>query len=121
MDAMLKLAKESNWRIANSAINFITVILLDRSKLLPIDIFRLLMDKMNDDHPQLRSTVQARFSSYLRLFSNLGFARTYDELMLREWRFPNDVIVRPFEHANFTEKYVEALNSPPSKEYVLSF
>lgn len=63
MDAMLKLAKESSWRLAHSVINFMCLVLLDKSQLVPIDLFKVLMEKMNDDHPQLRSTAQARFAT----------------------------------------------------------
>jgi hypothetical protein len=44
----------------------------------------------------------------------MGFARTEEELWLRDTHFPNEVIVRPFDHENFTESYIAELNTPPN-------
>jgi hypothetical protein len=43
----------------------------------------------------------------------MGFARTEEELWLRDTHFPNEVIVRPLDRENFTESYIAELNTPP--------
>ena len=101
--------------------------LVDRTKLLPSEVVSLFMDVMNDPHPQMRSTVQGRMMlvcsfgvtfnfQYLRLLSNMGFARNVEELHLRETHFPNEVIVYPSKHEHFTETYIAELNTPPYSE-----
>jgi len=52
---------------------------------------------------------------------NKGWARSEEELWLRDTHFPNEVIIRPSEIPNFSQKYVEALNTAPGPEYPHSF
>jgi len=47
----------------------------------------------------------------------MGFARTKEELLLRDTHFPNEVIVKPLDTPNFTEQYIKALNTPPDSKY----
>ena len=51
----------------------------------------------------------------------MGFARTEDDLYLRDTHFPNEVIVRPLETPNFTQFYISELNRPPTREYSPKF
>lgn len=46
----------------------------------------------------------------------MGFARSEEDLHLRETHFPHEVIVRPSEHEHFTETYIAELNSPPNSK-----
>jgi len=39
---------------------YLGVTLVDRTQVLPNDVVALFMDKMNDPHPQMRSTAQGR-------------------------------------------------------------
>lgn len=48
--------------------------------------------------------------------SNLGWARSEEELWLRDTHFPNEVIVKPSEIPDFSAKYIEDLNTPPEPE-----
>lgn len=102
--------------------------LTDRTKLFPTDVVALFMDKMNDPHPSMRNTAQARtmlvrpqlnLTQYFRLLSNIGWARTVDDLHLRDTHFPNEVIVRPSERPHFTDLYINNINKPPNEKYVL--
>lgn len=52
--------RNSKWRLAVNVAGFLGVILIDRTKLLPDQVVALFMDKMNDPHPQMRTTAQAR-------------------------------------------------------------
>jgi hypothetical protein len=52
--------RNSKWRLAVNVAGFLGVILIDRTKLLPDQVVALFMDKMNDRHPQMRTTAQAR-------------------------------------------------------------
>lgn len=53
--------------------------------------------------------------------SNKGFARTENDLWLRDTRFPNEAIVKPSESEDFTNVYIKELNLPPNKEYNIPF
>ena len=44
----------------------------------------------------------------------MGFARSEEDLWLRETHFPNEVVVRPLEKQNFAKLYITELNTPPS-------
>jgi len=47
----------------------------------------------------------------------MGWAKSKEDLWLRDTHFPNEVIVRPAEIPNFPDKYIEALNTAPTAEY----
>lgn len=47
----------------------------------------------------------------------MGWAKSKEDLWLRDTHFPNEVIVRPSEIPNFPDKYIEALNTAPAPEY----
>lgn len=44
----------------------------------------------------------------------MGFARSEEDLHLRETRFPNEIIVQPSQNKHFTETYIHELNTPPN-------
>ena len=44
----------------------------------------------------------------------MGFARSEEDLHLRETHFPNEVVVRPSQDKRFTEAYIKDLNTPPN-------
>ena len=100
--------------------------LLSRDTLFPNEVVAVYLDKMNDPHPQLRSIAQSRTmlvltfcfrtNQYLRLMSNLGWARSEEELWLRDTHFPNEVLVKTSDTPDFTSKYVKELNTPPGPE-----
>ena len=92
--------------------------LIDRTKLLPNEVVSLFMELMNDPHPQMRNTAQSRMMLYLRLLSNMGFARSKDDLWLRDTHFPNEVVVRPLTNAHFSDVYIAALNTPPTADTI---
>ena len=52
--------KNAQWRLGVNAAGFLGAVLIRRDKLLPDDVVALYMDKMNDPHPQMRSTAQNR-------------------------------------------------------------
>jgi hypothetical protein len=52
--------KNEQWRLAVNTAGFLGVMLIDRTKLLPTEVVEVFMDKMNDAHPQMRSTSQGR-------------------------------------------------------------
>jgi hypothetical protein len=43
----------------------------------------------------------------------MGFARTQEDLLLRDTHFPNEVVVKPLAQKRFTESYIANLNTPP--------
>jgi hypothetical protein len=47
----------------------------------------------------------------------MGFARTEEDLLLRDTHFPSEVIVKPLEQKHFTESYIANLNTPPDIKY----
>lgn len=47
----------------------------------------------------------------------MGFARTEEDLFLRDTHFPNEVIVKPLDNEHFTESYIADLNTPPDSKY----
>lgn len=52
--------RASKWRLAVNVAGFLGVILIDRTRLLPNNVVASFMDRMNDEHPQMRSIAQAR-------------------------------------------------------------
>ena len=118
---------------------FVGVTLVDRTKPLPDKVVALFLEKMNDSHPQMRSTAQARMMlvcpstfapnvQYFRLLSNMGFARNPNDIYFRDTHFPSEVIIRPSEgyldrrptvkHESFTKQYIADLNTPPTMNTV---
>jgi hypothetical protein len=57
---MANVIQNAKWRLAVNAAGFLGAMLINRDILLPDEVVALYMDKMNDPHPQMRSTAQNR-------------------------------------------------------------
>jgi len=57
---MASTMRTAKWRLAVNVAGFLGVLLINRDGLLPNDVVDLFMDKMNDPHPQMRTTAQNR-------------------------------------------------------------